>query len=164
MRPVLPDVLRPGLDLVIVGMAASAESARRRAYYAHRSNRFWPTLHEVGLTPERLAPEEYRRLPEFGIGLTDVCKVQSGADHELDPANHDGVAVLARLRRHRPRFAAFNSKTAGRLTLGRPVSYGEQAERIGETRLFVLPSTSARATAYWDVEWWRQLARLVRGG
>ena len=161
MAPVLPDVLAPGLDLVIVGMAASAESARQGAYYAHPGNRFWRALHESGLTPRRLAPAEYALLPGFGIGLTDVCKAQSGADHELDRAHHDPAAVIAKIGRMGPRAAAFNSKNADQLTLGRKVDYGPQAETIGATRLFVLPSTSGRATAYWDLGPWRELAHFL---
>ena len=160
---ILPDLLKPGLDLVIVGMAASAESARQRAYYAHPGNRFWPALYESGLIPERLGPSDYPRLNDFGIGLTDVCKVQSGADHELDRANHDGEAVRDKIARFRPRYAAFNSKNAAQLTLGRKVDYGVQGQDIAGVPLFVLPSTSGRATAYWDLGPWRDLARWVRG-
>ncbi len=161
MTAVLPDVLVPGLDLVIVGMAASAESARQGAYYAHPGNRFWRALHESGLTPRRLAPADYPQLPDFGIGLTDVCKTQSGADHQLDRAHHDPAAVIAKIERVRPRAAAFNSKNAAQLILGRKVDYGAQAETIGATRLFVLPSTSGRASAYWDLGPWRDLARFL---
>ena len=164
MTPILPDVLAPGLDLVIVGMAASAESVRRNAYYAHPGNRFWRALHESGLMPRQLAPADYPLLPDFGIGLTDVCKAQSGADHELDRANHDPAAVIEKIQRFAPRAAAFNSKNAAQLTLGRKVDYGRQAETIGATVLFVLPSTSGRATAYWDLDPWRELAIFLGRG
>jgi TDG/mug DNA glycosylase family protein len=162
--PILPDVLEPGLALVIVGMAASAESARRKAYYAHPGNRFWPTLHAVGLTPRRLAPEEFPLLLGFGIGLTDVCKLQSGADSELDRAHHDPAAVIAKIARFRPHAVAFNSKTAARLTLGRKVGYGRQDADLAGVPVFVLPSTSGRATAFWDIGPWREVARFVAGG
>ena len=161
-RPILPDLLAPGLDLVIVGMAASAESARCGAYYAHPGNRFWPTLYEVGLVPERLEPGAFRRLLDFGIGLTDLCKVQSGADRDLDARHLDAAAVRAKLARHRPAVAAFNGKTAARLTLGRTVAYGPQDDVLAGVPLFVLPSTSGRAARYWDISWWQALARRVR--
>ena len=66
----LPDVLRPGLRLVICGSAAGAVSAARGAYYAGPGNKFWPILAEVGLTPRLLRPDEFATLPAFGIGLT----------------------------------------------------------------------------------------------
>ncbi len=161
MADILPDVLAPGLDLVIVGMAASAESARRGAYYAHPGNRFWPTLAAVGLTPRRLAPEEFPLLPDFGIGLTDVCKVQSGADHVLERANRDAAAVRAKVARHRPRAVAFNSKNAAQLTLGHKVGYGRQPDGIDDVPVFVLPSTSGRAAAYWDIGPWHEVAAFL---
>src|SRR2546427_10087333 len=46
----LPDLLAPSLRVVFVGTAAGRESAAK-CYYAGRGNRFWRTLHEVGLTP-----------------------------------------------------------------------------------------------------------------
>ena len=52
--PILPDVLESGLDLVLCGTAAGRKSAEMLAYYAKPGNRFWPTLHAVGLTPRRL--------------------------------------------------------------------------------------------------------------
>ena len=37
--------------------------------------------------------------------------------------------------------------------------FGVQVERIGATQLFVAPSTSGAANAFWDVEIWHELAR-----
>jgi len=74
----VPDVLGPGLRVVFCGSALGDVSWRRHAYYANPGNRFWQTLAEVGLTPRRLEPREYARLPEWGIGLTDLVKSDHG--------------------------------------------------------------------------------------
>ena len=63
----MPDVLRPGLRLVICGSAAGAVSAARGAYYAGPGNKFWRILAEVGLTPRRLEPSEFRMLAEYYV-------------------------------------------------------------------------------------------------
>lgn len=160
--PILPDLLRPGLSIVFCGMAPSAESARRRAYYAHPGNRFWRTLHETGLTPRLLAPEEFRLLLQSSIGFTDVNKTESGRDHALSKQALDPAAVRAKIAKFQPRFLACTSKTAGRLVLGRACDYGLQAETIGITKIFVLPSTSGAAVRYWDIGPWRALAKAVR--
>jgi len=68
---VLPDMLRPGLRLVICGSAAGAVSATHGAYYAGPGNRFWRTLFEVGLTPRRLEPHEFRDLPRIDVHHPD---------------------------------------------------------------------------------------------
>jgi hypothetical protein len=80
----LDDLLPPGLRLVICGTAAGERSAKLGAYYAGRGNKFWRTLHEVGLTPDRtLIPSEFRELLSYGIGLTDLAKGVSGMNHTL---------------------------------------------------------------------------------
>ena len=72
-KHVLPDRLRPGLKLVFCGTAAGRQSALQQAYYAHGQNRFWRTLYEVGLTPQLFLPQDYEKLWELGIGLTDIA-------------------------------------------------------------------------------------------
>ena len=58
--PILPDLLAPGMRVVFCGTAPGTASARAGAYYAGPGNRFWATLHEVGLTPILLAPGRIR--------------------------------------------------------------------------------------------------------
>jgi len=77
---ILPDLLANDLDLVIVGAAAGRVSAERRLYYAGPGNQFWRILHEVGLTPIELRPDDYAKLLDYGIGLTDLAKGACGAD------------------------------------------------------------------------------------
>jgi len=158
MAAVLPDLLPPGLELAFCGTAAGTASARAKAYYAGPGNAFWPTLYETGLTPELLAPDEYGRLPEFGIGLTDICKVRHGSDAEVGTAEFDVDGLLARLAMAEPARLAFNGKNAARGALERDVAFGPQDELLGGAELWVLPSTSGAARRYWDIEPWRKLA------
>jgi len=160
--PLLDDVLLPNLRLVVCGTAASEVSAARGEYYAGPGNKFWPTLHEVGLTTRRLAPREYRELLSFGIGLTDVVKGQSGGDARIDFARADPDGVRAKITRRTPAVMAFNGKKAAEVFLGtRHVDYGLQSGTVGVTRLFVAPSTSGAANGSWSIDGWRELARLV---
>lgn len=160
--PELPDVLRPGLDLVVCGTAASAESARRRQYYAGPGNRFWSILHETGLTPRLLEPSDFPELPSFGIGLTDVVKHQAGVDADIE-FRDAGADLAARIEPHAPAILCFNGKRAAREALrAMSIRYGLQPTRFGSTRLFVAPSTSAAARRFWDPSRWDELARLVR--
>lgn len=159
---VLPDVLREGLSLVFCGTAAGKRSAADGAYYAHPGNRFWSALHEAGLTPRRLQPSEFPLLPSFGIGLTDVAKLHSGNDSELPRDAFDAVGLIEKIERCQPRVLAFTSKAAARAVLGRSDSYGLCGQRIGSTKLFVLPSPSGQARGHWDIGPWRELAALQR--
>ena len=64
----LPDLLRPGLDLVFVGTNPGEESARRGRYYAHPGNGFWPALSASGLVSRAVTCEDDRALGELGVG------------------------------------------------------------------------------------------------
>ena len=164
---VLPDVLADGLDVVFCGSAAGSASARAGAYYAGPSNRFWPILHECGLTPRRLQPREFRTVVRYGIGLTDLSKYQSGADSALDARGDDASALAAKITLHAPRVLAFNGKRAGAVFLRQMLAseikdYGLQPRALGNTAVcntavFVLPSTSGAARRWWDAAPWRSL-------
>jgi len=159
---VLPDVLAPNLRVVFCGSAAGRASAVIGAYYAGPGNRFWPTLYEIGLTDRDLAPQEFHAVLDYGIGLTDLAKHESGADHELPNAADDVAGLIARIERHRPRFLAFNGKRAARAIMGRAVDYGPQSWTIGDALVVVLPSTSGAARRYWKIAPWRALAAAAR--
>jgi TDG/mug DNA glycosylase family protein len=161
-QDVLPDVLHPGLAVVFCGTAAGSASARAGAYYAGPGNAFWRILHEVGLTPERLAPAEFARLPGYGIGLTDLCKARHGSDAEVGRGGFDLAGLERRITAAAPAHLAFNGKNAGRAALGRAVTYGRQPERRGGAVTWVLPSTSGAARGFWDPGPWRELAAAVR--
>lgn len=163
MADVLRDVLEPGLRVVFCGTAAGTASARAGAYYAGPGNAFWETLHATELTPVRLAPTEFARLPEYGIGLTDICKVLHGSDAEVGTVEFDVAGLEARIAEAEPANLAFNGKNAARGALERAVGYGLQPERIGGATVWVLPSTSGAARRFWDVGPWRELAREVLG-
>jgi TDG/mug DNA glycosylase family protein len=159
---VLPDVLTHGLRIVFCGTAASNVSAAVGAYYAGPGNAFWPTLHRIGLTPRQLAPAEFRLLPTFGLGLTDLAKHESGVDVELTGSAFDPDGLRAKIAQYAPGVLAFTSKRAAREFMGRPVAYGWQPAAIGATRCYVLPSPSGAARRYWDIRLWQALADGVR--
>jgi double-stranded uracil-DNA glycosylase len=159
---VLPDVLAPGMRVVFCGTAPGTASARAGAYYAGPGNRFWLTLHEIGLTPVLLKPAEFARLAEFDLGLTDINKTASGSDAEVGSEGFDRKRLTAAIAGAAPGHLAFNGKNAARAALGRPVVYGPQPETIGSASVWVLPSTSGAARGFWDIGPWRDLAAAAR--
>jgi TDG/mug DNA glycosylase family protein len=86
---VLPDVLEPGLRVVFCGMAAGPMSAQVAAYYAGPGNQFWEVLYRTGLTCRKLDPHEFRTLPKYGLGLTDLAKTHSGSDRAISLSDLD---------------------------------------------------------------------------
>lgn len=163
---ILPDVLEPGLHVVFCGTQAGAASARLGAYYAGPGNKFWPVLHQIGLVPVRLRPGDFRTLPRYGIGLTDVAKRTSGPDSALRGGHFDVAGFMARIAANRPRILAFNGKRAAQAALGISegrLAYGPQTQRLAGADIYVLPSTSGAAAGFWSIEPWKQLAMTMTG-
>ena len=159
---VLPDVLSEGLKVVFCGTAAGARSAQVGAYYAGPGNKFWKTLFQIGLTPRLLEPGEFRLLPQYGLGLTDIAKTYSGADSGLRRMHFDAESLRQKIESASPTVVAFNGKKAARSFYATDVPYGIQHEKLAVlTTVFVLPSTSGAASGFWDVAYWVQLAAFL---
>jgi TDG/mug DNA glycosylase family protein len=160
----LPDLLEPGLKLVVCGTAAGTRSAMLQQYYAGQGNKFWGTLYDVGLTRELLSPRRYPLLLKYKIGLTDLSKTRSGMDSDLRRHDFDSLSLFEKIKKYEPKYFCFNGKKAAEEFFHRDVIYGIQPERIENsvTRFFVAPSTSSAANRYWDIEYWEGLARLCR--
>ena len=162
---VLQDLLQDSLRVVLCGTAVGTASAVAGAYYAHKQNKFWKILYETGLIPEPMQPQQYRELLKHRIGLTDFVKTHSGMDHQIPLSELTEISrarLSASIAKFRPGFLAFTSKTAGQRFLGGKRDYGEQIERIAETRIWILPSTSGAANGSWRPEIWHQFADRVR--
>jgi TDG/mug DNA glycosylase family protein len=157
---VLPDILEHELRVVFCGTAVGAKSAQVKAYYAGPGNQFWEILSRTGLTPHKLDPKEFHSLPKYGLGLTDLVKIRSGSDKTLSSSDFDIPGFCSKIKKFKPKIVAFNGKTAAKAFFGRSVDYGgpKHDERLIETYIFVLPSTSAAARRYWDRSHWINLA------
>jgi TDG/mug DNA glycosylase family protein len=151
---------------VFVGTAASRRAAELGHYYAGPGNRFWRTLHEVGLTPRLLAPAEFPALLALGIGLTDMSKLGAGTDREVASDQFDTGRFEAAIRRYRPRAVAFTSKKAASVWLGvngtGAIAYGRQPPAAPDFPVaFVLPSPSGAARGAWSIAPWQEVARWL---
>lgn len=169
MVRVLPDVLAPDLDVVFCGLAVGECAALRGHHHAGPGDSFWQLLHETGLTPRRLAPDEDDSLPTYGLGLTDVPRDLPGVDGAL---RYDVPGLVTKVSRLRPRWVALTGKgtaaTVARSLGERPPGLGPVPWRLGPSDVFVLPSASgANRRRDYDgrpdrLGWWADLARLAR--
>jgi TDG/mug DNA glycosylase family protein len=156
----LPDLFTTDLRLIICGTAPGEISAQRKQYYAKPGNKFWATLYEVGLTPKKLDPADYQQLLQYGIGLTDLVKNKAGMDRSLQQTDFDRAPLIHVIHQYQPRYLCFNGKKAAQEFFLHPVSFGLQESSMGQTKFFVAPSTSGAANKWWDIEIWKELARL----
>jgi len=160
----LPDQLQEHLRLVFVGTAAGQRSADVGHYYAHPGNRFWRTIHEVGITPRRYEAHEFPALLNLGIGFTDVCKLGAGMDYQALAFPVDIPAFREKMQHFRPETIAFTSKKAASLFYGRPtkaIALGRQPPQQDFPNVFVLASPSGAASRYWSIQPWQQLADSI---
>ena len=158
--PTLPDLLRPGLDLVFVGINPGSYSAAKGHYYARPGNLFWWALNESGLVNSDVTPDMDASLLERGIGFTDVAKRSSKAASDL-PRFEFAVGasfLIEKLGRFQPLVACFNGISAYAHCFGPGAGPGPRPERIGITQVYVLPSTSRRNAHYQkdDILFWFQ--------
>lgn len=161
--PILPDILDHNLHVVFCGTAPSHVSARHGAYYANPGNKFWPTLINTGLVPVGFRAADYAGVNAHRIGLTDLAKQAKGCDHDLVANDFDRDALKHKIEKYQPRILAFTSKNGGQIFLERAVpDYGKQPEMIGNTLVYVLPSTSGLATRWWSIAPWQELAHDIR--
>jgi TDG/mug DNA glycosylase family protein len=138
-------LLRPGLRLVIAGTVGRGRGPAQ--YYAGPGNRFYELLQGSGLVDERLGPDSAGRLPELGVGLTDLVierVVRAGQEPETVVHRRPFDAAI---RMVAPQVVAFVSKTAAtwyargageRL----PQGYGELDWAVAGAPAFVLPGPS----------------------
>ena len=149
----VPDVLAPGLTAIFCGINPGRVSAAANAHFANPRNDFWRLLHAAGFTPRLYEPNEQFELLPLGIGVTNAAYRTTPGSGDLRKADFAGSAErLERIALElAPRAIGFVGKEAYRGAFGERPELGLQERRLGETALFVLPSTSpANAAVPWD--------------
>lgn len=147
----IPDLVAPGLRLLLVGINPGLYSGATGYHFARPGNRFWPTLHGAGLTPRVLAPDEGQILLELGIGITNIVNRTTATAAELTPEElrAGGVRLERTVAAYRPRVVAVLGVTAYRSAFGRPkATVGRQPVSFGSSELWVLPNPSGLNAHY----------------
>jgi double-stranded uracil-DNA glycosylase len=160
----VPDVVAPGLRVLFCGINPGRVSAAAQAHFANPRNDFWRLLHAAKFTPRLLEPAEQFELLTYGIGVTNAAARTTPGSGDLRKADFAGAADrLGRIAEElKPAWIGFVGKEAYRGAFGERPEFGVQKRRLGETQIFVLPSTSpANAAVPWDerLRWFEELNR-----
>lgn len=161
----VPDVIAPRLKVLFVGINPGLYSGAVRHHFARPGNRFWPALHKSGFTPRLLSPYEERELLKHGCGITNLVNRATAnaaelAEKELRAGSR---RLMAKVRRYRPRVVAVLGVGAYQAAFGHTrVCIGEQLERIGDTKVWVLPNPSGLNANYQLPDLARLFQRLYR--
>jgi TDG/mug DNA glycosylase family protein len=153
----LTDAIRPGVRVILVGINPGVMSARTGHHFAGPTNRFWGLLYAAGIVPQPITHEDDVRLPEWGIGMTNLVARPSPGIDDLSPAEYlEGWTILeSKIDRFRPEIVAFVGVTMyralwrilGGVQAGAPkpvIRPGFQRATVHGARLFVLPNPSGR--------------------
>ena len=147
----VPDIIAPGLKLLLVGINPGLYSGATGHHFARPGNRFWPALAGAGLTDRVLHPSEERELLRWGIGLTKVVQRATATAAELtgEEVRAGGAAVRAMVREFSPRVVCFLGVGTYQQAFGvKRVKVGKQAERFEGAELWVLPNPSGLNANY----------------
>jgi double-stranded uracil-DNA glycosylase len=143
--PTLPDVIRPGLDVIFCGINPGAAAAFAGHNFVGHSNRFWRVMHQAGFTPELMSAQQDQLLLDYGCGLTTAVTRPTRSASELTRAELRGAgdALEQKIRRYSPRVLAFLGKAAYAAITGQPqVEWGRQSSQFGGAQVWVLPNPS----------------------
>lgn len=153
-RQQLPDHIRPRGRILFVGINPGLRSVAIGHHFAGHSNRFWKLLFESKLTPEPFTYQDDWRLPDWGLGLTNIIQRPSAGVDVLKPREYVAgkKRLIATARHYRPHTVALLGVTIYRALFpeyrtGR-VSLGFQDQRLARRPIFVLPNPSGRNAHY----------------
>ena len=180
----LTDRIEPGVRVLLIGINPGVMSAVTGHHFAGPTNRFWRLLYESEIVPEPVTHEDDVRLPEWGIGMTNLVARPSPGIDVLKPAEYlDGWRILEqKIAKFRPEIVAFVGVTmyralwkeitrAGQVpprlrSKGEPdIRPGFQKAMVQGARLFVLPNPSGRNANFSYAEMleaFRSLRRAIR--
>lgn len=151
----LPDVPEKitkehNLKIIFCGMAVGKTSARVGGYYADKRNKFWDVLCDLEFTDKnKIRSCEYEEILEYKLGLTDLVKKKSGADKKIKATKDDIEKLEEKIKEWNPQILAFNGKKPAQKFLNKKkLPWGEQIEKYGETKIWVLPSTAGLNTRW----------------
>jgi len=167
----LQDRIRPGVRVLFVGINPGVRSAITGHHFAGYSNRFWKLLCDARLVPEPITYADDDRLPEWGLGITNLIARPSSGINDLRPAEYvDAWKALERkIKRYRPRVVALVGVTLYRRLLPLldcpPVEnvLGPQPVKVHGAQLFVLPNPSGRNANFTYAEMLEAFAGLKTG-
>ncbi|MDH3539800.1 MAG: mismatch-specific DNA-glycosylase [Acidimicrobiia bacterium] len=167
----IDDIVGPDVRLVFVGINPGLWTAATGAPFAHPGNRFYPAIHQAGITPYRidarqgLTDADVEMLLGRGIAMTNLVDRATARADELTPAElREGAAALVRkLASWEPEVVAMVGITAYRRAFDEPKAVmGRQRTRPTAAEWWVLPNPSglnAHETTASLADWYRKAAR-----
>lgn len=138
----LPDIVGPGMRVLMCGLNPSIYSSDRGVGYARPGNRFWPAALDAGLVQRDRDP--LHALTACGVGMTDLVKRATvrAADLTADEYSEGAARVQRLVRWLEPGVVCFVGLAGWRAAVDTRAVAGPQPEPFGGRPAYVMPSTS----------------------
>lgn len=138
----LPDVVGPGMHLLVVGLNPSGYAADAGVGFARPGNRFWPAALAAGIATRDRDP--LAALRDHGTGMTDLVKraTRTAAEITADEFRAGGDRLAALAAWLEPRAVCVAGVTGWRLAFDRHAVVGPQPEPLGGRPVYVMPNPS----------------------
>lgn len=133
--------------VLILGSMPSDTSLRKKEYYGHPTNAFWPIMERLSGHPLPSYDERVRMLLSYHIALWDVlasCSREGSADHTIRSEVPNDIPMFLCSHPH-VRFILCNGTAAYRM-FKRHIVLPSDPEMVDE----LLPSTSAANTLWFE--------------
>lgn len=169
----VPDLVRPGIGLLFVGINPGLWTAATQTHFAHPSNRFYPALRRAGLidieidAAAGIGRPERNHLLDRGIGITNLVARATARAGELsaDELRRGRDRLVATVGHLGPAVVAVAGVTAYRVAFQEPkAAMGRQPEDLGGAELWVVPNPSglnAHETIETLAGWYRRVGEAA---
>jgi len=147
----LPDLIGPGIRLLLVGINPGLQTIAVQAHFGRRGNRFYPALFHGGIVDRSIDasagfdPDDRAHLIARGVGITSLVPTATRRADELsaDELRAGAVRLAGIAARFRPAAVAMLGITAYRVAFDRRHAVvGRQPEPLGGSQLWVVPNPS----------------------
>ena len=152
--------------MIFCGINPGRVSAAAQAHFANPRNDFWRLLHAARFTSRLYEPSEQFELLDEGIGITNAAYRTTPGSGDLRKGDFDGERLARIALELKPQWIGFVGKEAFRGAFNERPELGVPSRTLGDTKLFVLPSTSpANAAVPWRtrLRWFQELAGRASG-
>ncbi|CAG8728062.1 1474_t:CDS:2, partial [Dentiscutata heterogama] len=168
----VPDIIDFNLKVLFVGINPGKRSAETGHHFAHHSNHFYPCLVECGATNNEIITykDDKTLIKRFKIGIINVVSRYTRSSADLSTIElRDGIpSLLQKVKFYKPKILCFIGKCAfdafeytiqSNGIKKKSKNFGLQSYQIfwndddyerkdDYTKVFVIPSTSARVKHY----------------
>jgi TDG/mug DNA glycosylase family protein len=138
----LPDFVRPDLRVLFCGYNPSVYAADRGVPFARPGNRFWPAAIESGLVSVDRDP--WHAVRHHDVGFTDLVKraTVAAAELSIDELRGGLTRITTVCEWLRPEVVCILGVGSWRSVVDRRAQVGWQEQRIGPSRVYVMPNPS----------------------